>query len=131
MGRGSRHSKNAGGMGSEGLNYHERRAMHFGTQNERLGKVRTRRHLLWGIGPCVRSLRKMGVLDVGGQDSLRAFDHCGLTLSPAIDPVVTPDGIVYSKEVILENLLKQKKAIARELKAWEEQEKERSKEVRP
>jgi hypothetical protein len=38
---------------------------------------------------------------------------------------------VYSKEVILENLLKQKKAIARELKAWEEQEKERSKEVRP
>jgi hypothetical protein len=36
---GSRHSKNAAGMGSEGLNYHERRAMHFGTQTERLGKV--------------------------------------------------------------------------------------------
>lgn len=73
-----------------------------------------------------------GVADVGGgQDSLRAFDHCGLTLSRAIDPVVTPDGIVYSKEVILENLLKQKKAIAREVKAWEEQEKERSTEVRP
>jgi nitric oxide synthase-interacting protein len=65
------------------------------------------------------------------QDSLRAFDHCGLTLSPAIDPVVTPDGIVYSKEVILENLLQQKKAIARELKAWEEQEKQRATDVRP
>lgn len=94
---GSRHSKNAAGMGSEGLNYHERRAMHFGTQTERLGK-----------------------------DSLRAFDHCGLTLQPAKDPVVTPDGIVYSREVILENLLKQKKAIGREVKAWEEQEKERA-----
>jgi hypothetical protein len=47
------------------------------------------------------------------------------------DPVVTPDGIVYSREVILENLLKQKKAIGREVKAWEEQEKERAADVRP
>ena len=37
---GSRHSKNAGTMGSESLTYHERRALGFGTVKERLGKVR-------------------------------------------------------------------------------------------
>ena len=40
MGGGSRHSKNAGTMGCEGMSYHERRALGFGTQKERLGKVR-------------------------------------------------------------------------------------------
>lgn len=40
MGRGSRHSKNAGTMGTEGLTYHERKAMGYGTLKERLGKVR-------------------------------------------------------------------------------------------
>jgi hypothetical protein len=40
MGRGSRHSKNAGVMGAESLTYHERKAMGYGTLSERLGKVR-------------------------------------------------------------------------------------------
>ena len=40
MGRGSRHSKNAGVMGSEALTYDERKALGFGTVKERLGKVR-------------------------------------------------------------------------------------------
>jgi len=39
MGRGSRHSKNAGGYGSEALTYHEKRALGHGTITERLGKV--------------------------------------------------------------------------------------------
>ena len=39
MGRGSRHSKNAGVMGSESLTNAERRALGFGTVKERLGKV--------------------------------------------------------------------------------------------
>ena len=39
MGKGQRHSKNAGVMGSEGLSYHERKALGFGTVRERLGKV--------------------------------------------------------------------------------------------
>lgn len=54
MGRGQRHSKNAGVMGSEALSYHERRALGFGTVKERIGKVRLlplhapwHLHLLW------------------------------------------------------------------------------------
>lgn len=41
MGRGTRHSKNAGGYGSEALTYHEKRALGYGTVKERLGKVRS------------------------------------------------------------------------------------------
>jgi hypothetical protein len=37
---GSRHSKNAGTMGSESQTYHERKALGYGTVRERLGKVR-------------------------------------------------------------------------------------------
>lgn len=40
MGKGQRHSKNAGVMGCEALSYSERRALGFGTVKERLGKVR-------------------------------------------------------------------------------------------
>ncbi|GAX79246.1 hypothetical protein CEUSTIGMA_g6686.t1 [Chlamydomonas eustigma] len=90
MGRGQRHSKNAGVMGSEGLSYAERRALGFGTIKERLGK-----------------------------DSMGNYYDCCLTLQAAVDPVITPDGYLFSKEAILENLLSQKKAIKRKLAAWE------------
>lgn len=40
MGKGQRHSKNAGVMGAESLSYHERKALGFGTVQQRLGKVR-------------------------------------------------------------------------------------------
>ena len=36
---GSRHSKNAGTMGSESQTYHERKALGYGTVRERLGKA--------------------------------------------------------------------------------------------
>lgn len=39
MGRGSRHSKNAGTMGSEAQTYNERSGQGYGTVRERLGKV--------------------------------------------------------------------------------------------
>ena len=58
-----RHSKNAGTMGSEGLRYHERRALGFGTVKERLGA-----------------------------ETVKNFDACALSLSHATDPVVTPEG---------------------------------------
>mmetsp|Transcript_5486 Transcript_5486/g.9493 ORF Transcript_5486/g.9493 Transcript_5486/m.9493 type:complete len:322 (-) Transcript_5486:741-1706(-) len=90
MGKGQRHSKNAGIMGSEGLSYAERRAMGLGTVKERFGK-----------------------------DTLGKFYECGLTLQPAVDPVVTPHGHLFSKEAILQNLLAQKKAIRKKMAAWE------------
>ena len=37
------------------------------------------------------------------------------------DPVCTPDGFLFSKEAIIENLVQQKKAIKRKLAAWEAQ----------
>jgi nitric oxide synthase-interacting protein len=100
MGRGQRHSKNAGVMGAESLSYHERKAMGIGTFKERMGK-----------------------------DSHGNYYDCSLTLQPAIDPVVTPAGYVYSREAILENLLAQKKAIRRKLAQWEEQQKEQQRKV--
>lgn len=54
MGRGSRHSKNAGTMGSEALSYAEKKALGYGTAQERLGKVSNMRHaryLLPGKSP--------------------------------------------------------------------------------
>ena len=83
-----RHSKNAGTMGSEGLRYHERRALGFGTVKERLGA-----------------------------ETVKNFDACALSLSHATDPVVTPEGVLYDREHILRCLLHQKKDIARKLKA--------------
>ncbi|GLI59813.1 hypothetical protein VaNZ11_001780 [Volvox africanus] len=98
---GQRHSKNAGVMGSECLTYAERKALGFGTVKERLGK-----------------------------DSLGNYDDCCLTLMEAKDPVITPDGHLYSKEAILENLLAQKKAIKRNLQAYETaQQQEQQKEL--
>lgn len=101
MGRGSKHSKNAGVMGSEALSYAEKKALGYGTVKERLGK-----------------------------DSLGNYYDCCLTLKPAEDPVVGPSGHVFSREAILENLLAQKKANKRKLKAWEaQQQEERRKEA--
>ncbi|KAI3437726.1 hypothetical protein D9Q98_000174 [Chlorella vulgaris] len=89
---GRKHSKNAGTMGSEALTYHERKALGFGLIAERLGK-----------------------------DSIGNFYDCRLTLTPAVDPVCSPKGFLFSREAILENLLEQKKSNKRKLAAWQAQ----------
>jgi nitric oxide synthase-interacting protein len=58
MGKGQRHSKNAGIMGSEALTYHERKALGFGTVKERLGKVPNRGSRLQGLGICQAAARQ-------------------------------------------------------------------------
>mmetsp|Transcript_5087 Transcript_5087/g.18521 ORF Transcript_5087/g.18521 Transcript_5087/m.18521 type:complete len:317 (+) Transcript_5087:189-1139(+) len=95
MGKGQRHSKNAGAMGMDHMTYNERRALGFGTMSERLGRGAT--------------------LD---------FDCCNLTQAPVHDPVATPEGALFEREAILQNLLAQKKDIARRVKLWEAQEEE-------
>ena len=85
-----RHSKQAGGMGSENLTHAERAALGFGTAVERLGK-----------------------------DSVKDFDACALCLQPVQDPVVTPAGVLYERQAILENLLQQKKEYAAKLAVYE------------
>mmetsp|Transcript_7309 Transcript_7309/g.22287 ORF Transcript_7309/g.22287 Transcript_7309/m.22287 type:complete len:293 (+) Transcript_7309:43-921(+) len=57
-----------------------------------------------------------------GAESLRSFDCCCLSLQPCREPMVSPDGYLFDKEYILENLLKQKSAIRARTKEWEEQE---------
>jgi len=56
-----------------------------------------------------------------GRDSARNFDCCCLTLAPCKDPVCTPDGYLYEREAILTNLLKQKRKIAKQEKAYSKQ----------
>lgn len=56
-----------------------------------------------------------------GRDSARNFDCCCLTLQPCTDPVCTPDGYLYEREAILTNLLKQKRKIAKQEKAFSKQ----------
>jgi nitric oxide synthase-interacting protein len=91
-GTGNRHSKNAGTMGSENLTYMEKKALGFGTVKERLGK-----------------------------ETVKDFDACALGLTHAIDPLVTPEGVLYDKEHIFSCLLHQKKDIARRTRAYEDQ----------
>ena len=46
-----------------------------------------------------------------GTDAVQAFDCCNLSSQPARDPVCTPDGFIYDRACILENLLTQKRAM--------------------
>jgi nitric oxide synthase-interacting protein len=82
-------------MGSEALTYHEKKALGFGTVKERVGK-----------------------------DSHGNFYDCCLTLQTAVDPMVTPEGYLFSREALLENLLQQKKAIKKKQAAYEAQQAE-------
>ncbi|XP_075772918.1 nitric oxide synthase-interacting protein isoform X2 [Pelodiscus sinensis] len=98
----TRHGKNctAGAV----YTYHEKRkdtaASGYGTQNVRLSR-----------------------------DAVKDFDCCCLSLQPCKDPMVTPDGYLYEKEAILEYILHQKREIARQMKAYEKQKKEKRTEL--
>ena len=70
--------------------YAERRAWNHGTVTERLSK-----------------------------DAVPNFCDCHLTLRRAQEPVVTPGGILYSREAILESLLSQKQSIKEKQAAYE------------
>lgn len=91
---GRRHSKNC--TEAAVYSYHERRkdsaASGFGSEKARLGK-----------------------------DSIKGFDCCSLTLQPCRNPVITPDGWLYDKEVILKYILEKKAEYQRKLKAYEAQ----------
>mmetsp|Transcript_13798 Transcript_13798/g.16714 ORF Transcript_13798/g.16714 Transcript_13798/m.16714 type:complete len:288 (+) Transcript_13798:67-930(+) len=57
-----------------------------------------------------------------GEDSHLPFGYCWLTLKPAVDPVASPSGHIYSKESIYEYLLAKIETLGKEKKAYEEQE---------
>ncbi|CAG9855628.1 unnamed protein product [Phyllotreta striolata] len=54
-----------------------------------------------------------------GKDSVKNFDCCSLSLQPCRKPVITKDGYLFDKEVILEYILKKKSEYARKLKEYE------------
>ncbi|CAH8473620.1 unnamed protein product [Heterobilharzia americana] len=56
-----------------------------------------------------------------GKDSVKALDCCCLSLQPAKDPMVTSDGFLYDRAVILEYIVGQKAEIQRKLKLYEKQ----------
>jgi nitric oxide synthase-interacting protein len=57
------------------------------------------------------------------------FDCCCLTLQPCRYPVATPDGYLYDKEAILENIIHQKKENAKKLKEFERQKRKNEEEL--
>lgn len=62
------------------------------------------------------------------QDSMKAFDACSLSLQSAKDPVVTPEGVLYSKEALLEALVQQKKDKQKRYKEWQAKQRDDAKE---
>jgi nitric oxide synthase-interacting protein len=65
-----------------------------------------------------------------GKDSIKEFDCCSLTLQPCREAVITPDGHLYDKEAILENIIHQKRDIAKKTKEFEKQKARHQKEAR-
>lgn len=66
----------------------------------------------WGWGAETRTL---------DSDSMKDIDACSLSLQPCVLPLVSPSGVLYDKQVLIEYILSRKKEIERELKAWESQ----------
>lgn len=54
-----------------------------------------------------------------GKDSVKDFDCCSLSLQPCRYPVITKDGILFDKEVILQYIITKKNEYSRKLKAYE------------
>ena len=48
-----------------------------------------------------------------GRDGGTPFGHCWLSLQPLVEPVASPSGHMYSREVILEYLVAKKEDLAR------------------
>lgn len=56
-----------------------------------------------------------------GEDSQLPFGYCALTLKPAVQPLASPSGHIYSKEAIYDYLLKSKVRLAKEKRLFDEQ----------
>ena len=54
-----------------------------------------------------------------GADSQLPFGWCSLSLQPAVDPVVTPSGHVYSRECLLEHMVTKAADLKRQREKWE------------
>uniref|UniRef100_A0A1I7V0J6 Nitric oxide synthase-interacting protein homolog n=1 Tax=Caenorhabditis tropicalis TaxID=1561998 RepID=A0A1I7V0J6_9PELO len=56
-----------------------------------------------------------------GADSIKEFHCCSLTLQPCRNPIISPNGYIFDREAILENIVAQKKAYTKKLKEYEKQ----------
>jgi len=54
-----------------------------------------------------------------GKDSVKDFDCCSLSLQPCTNPVITKDGYLFDKEVILQYIISKKNEYSRKLKEYE------------
>eukprot|EP00658_Telonema_sp_P-2_P021383 TRINITY_DN18517_c0_g1_i2.p1 TRINITY_DN18517_c0_g1~~TRINITY_DN18517_c0_g1_i2.p1 ORF type:complete len:350 (-),score=77.48 TRINITY_DN18517_c0_g1_i2:91-1140(-) len=59
-----------------------------------------------------------------GRDAHMPFGYCALSLQPCVDPMASPSGHLYSREIIYEYLLSKKKEIQRQTKQYEDQQAE-------
>lgn len=69
----------------------------------------------WGWGTQTRTL---------DSDAMKDIDSCSLSLQTCVEPLLTPSGVLYDKQVIIEYILARKKEIDRETRAWEAQQAE-------
>ena len=109
-----KHSKNNNDRAF--FSYHERKAASYGRlSSSLLGGHNTAdgNHVSFGWGSESRTL---------DGDAMKEIDACSLSLQPCVEPVVTPSGILYDKQVVVEYILSRKKELERELRAWESQE---------
>jgi len=51
----------------------------------------------------------------------KEIDACSLSLQPCVEPVVTPHGVLYDKQVVIEYILTRKKELERGMREWEAQ----------
>lgn len=68
---------------------------------------------------CIPAEKEKGRI---GSDAQLPFGYCNLTLQPAVDPVVTPSGRLYSREAILEHLMTKTEELKRQRAAFEAEE---------
>lgn len=54
-----------------------------------------------------------------GKDSVKDFDCCSLSLQPCKNPVITKDGYLFDKEVILQYIITKKNEYSRKLKQYD------------
>ena len=100
-----KHSKNNNDRAF--FSYHERKAASFGRLSSALlGGHNTAdgNHVTFGWGTESRTL---------DGDAMKEIDACSLSLQACVDPVVTDNGILYDKQVIVEYILSRKKVIPR------------------